>query len=90
MPDLLLRRPVCAVGQPACTQVRRRIGLAASDRDFPALTGRSGMQRARRVRSRSTPATSAGLVLVTTAAPVQRADRNTALSRPPEPGRCRT
>jgi hypothetical protein len=28
-------------------QVSRRIGLSASDREFPALTGRSGTQRAR-------------------------------------------
>jgi uncharacterized protein len=40
--DLVLRRSVCAAGQPACTQVSWCIGLSGSDRDFPALTGRSG------------------------------------------------
>jgi len=35
--DPLLRRSVCAAGQPACTQVNRRIGLSGSDREFPAL-----------------------------------------------------
>jgi len=29
-------------GQPACPQVSRCIGLSGSDREFPALTGRSG------------------------------------------------
>ena len=46
--DPLLRRPVCAAGQPACSQVSRCIGLSVSDREFAALTGRSGTQRARR------------------------------------------
>ena len=45
--DPLLRRPVCAAGQPANTQVSRCITLSESDREFPALTGRSGTQRAR-------------------------------------------
>jgi hypothetical protein len=45
--DPLLRRPVCAAGQPACPQVSRCIRLSGSDREFPALTGRSGTQRAR-------------------------------------------
>ena len=40
-------RSVCAAGQPACTQVSRCTGLSGSDRKFPALTGRSGTQRAR-------------------------------------------
>jgi hypothetical protein len=40
--DPLLRRSVCAAGQPACPQVSRGIGLSGSDREFPALTGRSG------------------------------------------------
>jgi hypothetical protein len=46
----LLRRSVCAAGRPAYSQVRRRIGLSASDRKFPPLTGRSGTQRARPLR----------------------------------------
>ena len=50
--DPLLRRSVCAAGQPAYSLVRRRIRLSASDRKFPPLTGRSGTQRARRPRSR--------------------------------------
>ena len=57
--DLLLRRPACAAGQPAYPLVRRRIGLPASDRKFPPLTGRSGTQRARRLLSRTRPASSA-------------------------------
>ena len=57
--DPLIRRSVCAVGQPACPQVSRCIGLSGSDREFPALTGRSGTQRARRLRSRTTVGTSA-------------------------------
>jgi hypothetical protein len=50
--DPLLRRSVCAAGQPACPQLGRCTGLSASDREFPALTGRSGTQRARRLRAR--------------------------------------
>jgi hypothetical protein len=42
MPDPLLRRSVCAAGQAAYSLVRRRIELSATDREFPALTGRSG------------------------------------------------
>jgi len=49
--DPLLRRPVCAAGQPARLQVSQPIGLSGSDREFPVLTGRSGTQRARRIRS---------------------------------------
>ena len=45
--DPLLRRSVCAAGQPACSQVSRYLGLSGSNRKFPALTGRSGTQRAR-------------------------------------------
>ena len=45
--DLLLRRLVCAAGQLACAQVSRCIGMAGSDREFPAVTGRSGTQRSR-------------------------------------------
>jgi len=45
--------------------VSRCIGLAASDREFPALTGRSGTQRACRLRSRTARGHSAALVLVT-------------------------
>jgi hypothetical protein len=45
--DRLLRRSVCAAGQPANSLVRPCIGLSASDREFPLLTGRSGTQRAR-------------------------------------------
>ena len=52
--DPLLRRSVCAAGQPACPQVSRCVGLSGSGREFPALTGRSGTQRARRLRSRTT------------------------------------
>jgi hypothetical protein len=48
--DPLLGRSVCAAGQPVCTQVNRCIGLSGSDRKFPALTGRSGTQRARSLR----------------------------------------
>jgi len=55
--DPLLRRSVCAAGQPACSQVRRRVRLSASGRDFPALTGRSGTQRARRQWSAATAST---------------------------------
>ena len=54
-----LRRSVSAAGQPACPQVSRCTGLSASDRKYPALTGRSGTQRARRLRLRMT-ADSAG------------------------------
>ena len=57
--DPLLRRSVCAAGQPACSQVRRRIRVSASDRKSPPLTGRSGTQRARRPGSRTTAGTSA-------------------------------
>jgi hypothetical protein len=32
-------RSVCAAGQPACPQVGWCIGLSASDREFPPLTG---------------------------------------------------
>jgi hypothetical protein len=39
--------------------VSRCLGLSGSDRKFPDLTGRSGTQRARRLRSRTTVATSA-------------------------------
>ena len=54
MTDPLLRRPVCAAGQPAYPQVSRRIGLSGSDREYPELTARSGMQRARHMRPRTT------------------------------------
>jgi hypothetical protein len=57
--DHLLARSVCAAGRPACAQASRCIGLSGSDREFPALTGRSGTQRARRLRSRATVGTSA-------------------------------
>jgi len=57
--DPLLRRSVCAAGQPACSQVRRRIRLSASDRKFPPLTGRSGTQRARHLLLSPTPGSSA-------------------------------
>jgi hypothetical protein len=46
--DTLLRRSVCAAGRPARPQVTRCMGLSGSDREYPVLTGRSGMQRARR------------------------------------------
>ena len=52
-------RSVCAAGQPAYLQMRRRIGLSASDRKFPPLTGRLGTQRARRLRSRTAVGSSA-------------------------------
>jgi len=42
-----LGRSVCAAGQPAGTQVSWCTGLSGSDREFPALTGRSGTQRTR-------------------------------------------
>ena len=35
-------------GSPARPQVTRCMGLSGSDREYPVLTGRSGMQRARR------------------------------------------
>ena len=57
--DPLIRRPVCAAGQPACSQVRRRIRVSASDRKSSPLTGRSGTQRACRRGSRTTAGTSA-------------------------------
>ena len=63
-----LRRSVCAAGQPARPQVSRCVGLSASDRKYPALTGRSGTQRARRLRLRMT-ADSAALVLVAISRP---------------------
>jgi hypothetical protein len=45
--ELLFRRTIFAAGQPACPQVGRSIGLPASDREYPALTGRSGTRWAR-------------------------------------------
>jgi len=42
-----LRRPVSAARQPAYSQVSCRMGVSESDHDFPALTNRSGTQRAR-------------------------------------------
>jgi len=39
-----------AFGQPAGTQVSRCQRLSGSDPKFPALTGRSGTQRARPLR----------------------------------------
>jgi hypothetical membrane protein len=45
--DPLLRRPVCAADQPAHPQVSTGVPLSISDREYPALTGRSGTQRAR-------------------------------------------
>jgi hypothetical protein len=54
-PDLLLRRSVCVAGQPAYPQVNRGTGLSVSDREFPALTDRSGTRRSRsRLRRRQT------------------------------------
>ena len=50
--DPLLRRPVCAAGQPAHPQVDRRGAVSGSDREFPALTVRSGTQRARDLQIR--------------------------------------
>jgi len=40
--DPLLRRSVCAAGQPACPQVSRGTQLSVSDREFPPLTGPIG------------------------------------------------
>ena len=57
-PDPLLRRSVCAAGQPARPQVSQCVRLSGSDREFPGLTGRSGTQRARRPPSRTTLRTS--------------------------------
>ena len=51
---------------PVCAQVIRQAEVPVSDRKFPALTRRSGTQRARRPRSRTTAGTSAPLVLVAT------------------------
>jgi hypothetical protein len=48
--DPLLKRSVCAAGQPARIQVSRCVRLSGSDRDFPALTGLSGTRRARPLR----------------------------------------
>ena len=45
--DPLLRRSVFAACQPARPQVSRCTGMSGSDREYPALTGRSGTQRAR-------------------------------------------
>jgi hypothetical protein len=59
--DPLLRRSVCAAGQPARTQVSQCVRLSGSDREFPGLTGRSGTQRARRRPSRTTLRTSTPL-----------------------------
>jgi hypothetical protein len=56
--DLLLRRTWAARCRPACAQVSGQVGISASDRECPALTGRSGTQRARRLRSRTTVGTS--------------------------------
>jgi hypothetical protein len=39
---------------PVHAQVSRRMKVSVSDRGFPALTGRSGTQRACRLRSRTT------------------------------------
>jgi hypothetical protein len=39
---------------PVHAQVSRRVKVSVSDRGFPALTDRSGTQRARRLRSRTT------------------------------------
>jgi hypothetical protein len=50
--DHQLRRPVCAAGRPAFTQVSRGVELSRSDHNYPALTAESGTQRARRLRSR--------------------------------------
>jgi len=51
---------VCMRSGSACLSAGERcIGLSASDREFPALTGRSGTQRARRLLSRTTPGSSA-------------------------------
>jgi len=49
-PEPLLRRSVCAAGQPARSQVSGCTGWSGSHREFPALTGRSGTQRARPLR----------------------------------------
>jgi hypothetical protein len=59
--DPLLRRSVCAAGQPARTQMSQCVRLSGSDREFPGLTGRSGTQRARRRPSRTTLRTSTPL-----------------------------
>jgi len=64
--DPLLRRSVCAAGQPAYAQVGRCTGLSGSDRKYAALTGRSGTQRAWRLRSRTTGWHRGALVLFTT------------------------
>jgi hypothetical protein len=37
--DPLLRRSVCAAGQPAFLHVSRYIQMSGSDREFPSLTG---------------------------------------------------
>lgn len=67
----MLRRSVCAAGQLAPPQATRCLALAGSDRQYPALTGRSGTQRARRPPSRMTVGTATpwqlgALVLVVT------------------------
>ena len=64
-----LHRSVCAAGRPARPQVSRRIGLSVSDRKYPALTGRSGTQRARRLGLRMTAGTRSALVPVVTQRP---------------------
>jgi len=52
--DLLLRRTWAVSRRPACAQVSGQVGISASNRECPASTGRSGTQRARRLRSRTT------------------------------------
>ena len=55
----LPRRSVCAAGQPVRPQVSQGSGMSGSDREYPALTGRSGTQRARRPGSHTAVGTSA-------------------------------
>ena len=51
---------------PVHAQVSRRVKVSVSDRGFPALTGRSGTQRARRLRVAHDAWHLGALVLVTT------------------------
>ena len=70
--DPLLRRPVCAAGQPAFTHVSRYAALSGSDREYRTLTGRSGTQRARRLWAKSGhPVLSEGRCKVLPTAPME-------------------
>jgi hypothetical protein len=56
--ELMFRRIQAAVLGPVCAQVIRHAKVLASDRKFPAGTGRSGTKQARRHGSQTSAATS--------------------------------